>query len=90
LRGSDTAPRYTRGPAVPVERTLAPSTSESPSHAPSSSSASTTAVEGKALFRIRQSHVANHYKPLIAQKAYAAVKLDLPIASDADLTVLTS
>jgi hypothetical protein len=33
--------------------------------------------EGKALFRIRQSHVANHYKPLIARKAYGAVKLDL-------------
>src|ERR1039458_10282890 len=33
--------------------------------------------EGKALFRVRQSHVANHYKPLIARKAYAAVKMDL-------------
>lgn len=33
--------------------------------------------EGKALFRVRQSHVADHYRPLIAQKAYAAVKLDL-------------
>jgi hypothetical protein len=33
--------------------------------------------EGKALFRVRQSHVANHYQPLIARKAYAAVKLDL-------------
>jgi hypothetical protein len=33
--------------------------------------------EGKALFRVRQSHVAAHYGPLIARKAYAAVKLDL-------------
>ncbi len=33
--------------------------------------------QGKALFRVRQSHVANHYRPLIAQKAYGAVKLDL-------------
>jgi hypothetical protein len=33
--------------------------------------------EGKTLFRVRQSHVAGHYKPLIARKAYAAVKLDL-------------
>jgi len=32
---------------------------------------------GKYLFRIRQAHVAEHYAPLIAQKAIGAVKLDL-------------
>lgn len=32
---------------------------------------------GKFLFRIRQTHVAEHYAPLIARKAYGAVKLDL-------------
>lgn len=32
---------------------------------------------GKFLFRIRQTHVAAHYAPLIARKAYGAVKLDL-------------
>ena len=32
---------------------------------------------GKFLFRIRQTHVAEHYAPLIARKAVGAVKLDL-------------